>query len=199
MRSLIVSTCFIIALNLACKKDDSVVNPGSYSGDIIPLAVGNQWTYNVYLYDSTGASRLLNTMSFEVFGDTMVNRVRWFRFSEFLCANRGDGLHSLDTSGQPLIFKFPTFAQDSFFVNDVVGYLRIAAIDTLITISLGTYRCYAYESRALISPGAFGGSREIIYVSPGTGPIRGEVYVSPRIGERQFLWVAAELTSVTLK
>ncbi len=198
MRRVFISSCLIIVFILGCQNGDSTVNPILYPHDIMPLAIGNQWNYNLYLYDSTGAFHLTKIRSFEVIGDTMIDGVRWFNFSDFLCANRDDGLRSLVTSGQLLIFKFPAFPQDSFFVNDVVGYLRITSIDTVITIALGTFHCVAYESRALISEGAYG-THEILYVSPGVGPIRFEVYALPRNSEREYLWTTAELSSVTLR
>jgi hypothetical protein len=191
--------CILLILVSGCRKDDLIVNPQPEYKGIIPLAIGNKWNFNIYAYDTTGAIIVSNILSYEVIGDSMINGSRWFKISNFLCANRSNGFSSLSNSDQLLIFKYPAAAQDSFYVNGVVNYLHVASIDTTITISLGTYHCYAFDSHQLISPGAFGGSYEILYVSPEVGIVKGEVYAAAQVGKKQYLWATTELSSVTLK
>jgi hypothetical protein len=199
MSNIIVSLCLVIVLISGCHKNDVIVNAPIDINGIIPMAVGNQWNYNSFLYDSVGAVSMVNTNSYAVVGDTIINGSRWYKISNFLCANRRIGFSSLSNSGELLILKYPSSVQDSFYVNGVVNYLHVVSIDTTITISLGTFHCYAFDSHQLITPSALGGSHEIAYVSPGIGPIKLEIYVSNQNGKKQLLWGSVELSSVTTK
>jgi hypothetical protein len=195
MRTIIISVITIIALLLGCRKDDLLVNPQSESNGIIPLAVGNQWIYSLNAYDTTGNIKISTSSTYQVMGDSVNSGVRWFRISNFYCTNKNLGLFSSDGL---LALKYPTFVPDSFYVNATVGYIHVISIDTMITIPLGTYHCYAYASDQPISPGMTGSSYEVMYVSPKVGPIKAEIYASPQTNKKQYLYATTELYSLTL-
>ena len=124
-----------------CKKDDLIVNPPLDVKGIIPMAIGSQWNYNIYSIDSIGIQQLMNTDSYKITEDTIINNFRWYKFSEiikypwqqpseFLCANTRYGCSSLHNSTQFVIFRYPSNVQDSFYVNNVVNYLHIISVDT---------------------------------------------------------------------
>jgi hypothetical protein len=199
-RGFIIIVANIIFLNVACHKDDLVVNPPPESSGIIPLAVNNEWFYNLTAYDTLGNAIKSVTVPFNITGDSVANGTRWYKIStnlsNFKCTNLANGLFSSDGN---LALKYPTFVQDSFYVNGTVGYLSVTTIDTLITISIGSYHCYGYKNIQLHSPGMAGGSHDIVYICPTIGPIKYESYLSTRTGTKQYLRATAELLSVTLQ
>ena len=209
MRIIIIIFSILFFLVIGCKKDDLIVNPAAFKV-IIPIAVGSRWDYTLNVYDSTGIQQAANTVSYNITKDTIINFSRWYKYSEiitnsqtqsseFFCANTSSGFYSIKNSVPFLIFKYPASIHDSYYVNNVINYLHIISIDTSITISLGTFHCYAFDSYQQFYPNMLGGSYEIMYVSPEIGIVKTEIYASFQIGKKQFLWASAELTSAELK
>ena len=195
MRVIIISIVVIIVIVVGCRKDDILVNPQSESNGIIPLAVGNQWIYSLNAYDTTGNVAISTSTTYQVVSDTVHNGIRWFHLSNFYCTNQNLGLFSSDGL---LALKYPAAARDSFYVNATVGYMHVLSVDTTITIPLGTYHCYAYTNNQSISPGMIESSREIVYVSPKVGMIKGEIYVLPYASKKQYLYATADLLSFAI-
>ena len=62
---LIFGLCFLAAILIgSCAENLDPLSPGSTNGEyalgikaLVPLAVGNSWTYNVIVYDTSGAQR----------------------------------------------------------------------------------------------------------------------------------------------
>jgi hypothetical protein len=194
-----MTVAIMISFVLGCHKDDMIVNPSLQSNGIIPLAVSNAWSYNLSAYDTLGNVVRSVTVPFTITGDSVANATRWYKIStsgsNFKCTNLPNGLFGSDGI---LAFKYPTFVQDSFYVNGNVGYLSVTTIDTLITISLGSFHCYGYKNIQVHAPGMAGGSHDIVYICPTVGPIKYETYSSTRTGAKQYLAGTGELTSVTL-
>jgi hypothetical protein len=208
MRISIIFVCLSSVIISGCKKNDLIVNPLVDVKGIIPLSVGAQWNYNVYAIDTMNVLQLVNTLSYKIISDSIINNIRWYKFSkinryswenpsEFLCTNTQVGLISRISSGSQLVFKYPAAVQDSFYVNEVVNYLHVISIDTLITIPVGTFHCYAFENNQPVFYSAYGGSREILYLSPDAGLVKVEAYASPQVGIKMYLWSYGELSSVS--
>ncbi len=197
---------FILIAGCNQKKDDLFVNPAPDIKGIVPITIGNQWTYKLFLYDTTGAIRYTTQSPLTVVGDTIINGFRWYKYSYFndykfsyyLCANKQNGFYALGDSGELLLFKYPAIAGDSFYVNSKLGYLHVLSADTMTTIGSVSYHCVAYESFKSVENNAVGGSHEILFVSPNIGPIKCEVYTSFYSWKKPYLYVYAELVAVNL-
>jgi len=201
MRIYITIISILLISIIGCHKDELLVNPQNDINGIIPLAKGNKWSFSYFEYDSLGSitRAFPNLLKFTVIGDTIINGYRWYKFSnKFWSANTKIGFTSDGYDGRLLIFKYPDLPQDSFYVNSAVNYVHILSIDTLITTSLGTFHCYAYDSHQLVNNNVLGGSYEVMFVSPQIGIVKFEIYASFRIGQKQYLCEQYELSSVTL-
>jgi hypothetical protein len=75
MKNTLIFSLFLLALILlgSCAENLDPLSPGSNKGEysvgikaLVPLAVGNSWTYNVTVYDSSGAQRSQFTYALSV-------------------------------------------------------------------------------------------------------------------------------------
>ena len=195
-RMISVICCCILFLILGCKKDDSILQPTSFSNTIFPLAVGNTWNFTQHSYDSTGTITSSESLSYVIVRDTIINNSKWYMLwgSLFLLANRDSGLYEYLNAGQKLFYKYPANAQDSFYISATYGYLHVKSINISITVPAGTFNCYAYESYIPIA-----GATEIDYLCPGVGMIKIENYQSAPNSRTQYLSGTSELLSFVLK
>jgi|GEM_PF-4591787 len=159
----------ILVVLVACKKDKDNDPTGPYvSEHIVPLRVGNQWTYVDFFYNRAGRdssqSVLRNSDSINIDGEE-VFFWNWSNQAEdlnWLVSNRSDGMHTRGgmSSSDTLIvdnlkFKFPvqlnqpyasrevTYGSDTFS-SYPCNYVCISN-DTTFTTYMGTYHnCYVY-------------------------------------------------------
>ncbi|MCK9408129.1 MAG: hypothetical protein M0R68_03250 [Bacteroidetes bacterium] len=192
--------CLLSILLTGCKDDINSNNLNApHSNEIFPMAIGNKWAWNYSAYDSSGKSLSRWNTMMEIHKDTIVNGIRWFISGErVLFANLDTGFCLLDPSGIKLILKYPAKVNDSFrYLND--EYLYIVSIDTMISTALGNYHCYAYEARIPPDENRIGGSRSILFVSPGIGEVKSVVFTSTATNAKQYISLIAELVGVSIK
>ncbi len=131
------------------------------SSEIIPLAIDNSWIYAITAFDSLG-NALGNAVDTSIVSrDTIVDNETWYILYNRgapvnLGINRSDGYWSRKVTlspgtgnivalGEPyLSSKFPATV-GQVFANET-GYRTVVLdIDTMVTVSAGSFECYKYK------------------------------------------------------
>ncbi len=154
-------------------------------GDIMPLAIGNRWEYQVINYTNP----VVPDTSYDtilVVGDTTIESEQWFIVNDtVLITNRDDGLWRMAETGVPYLWlRFPGIIGQIYNADPVRGEsVKITATSQLVAIPLlPLFYCYVYES-TYTDPS----TKDKFYYAPRTGPIILEhdtVYVFPTLLER---------------
>jgi hypothetical protein len=158
--------------------------PGGPDVPLVPLAVGNHWTYQSS--DSVefgswppGPPR---TLDVAVLRDTVIGGERWFAIGDtaqifssghaLFLANRPDGLYEFEPLAgivlppavdlRLLRFPYPTSAGARF---GVIGNSVVTSVDTLVTVPAGTFHCVRYEYQSPY------GDPDVYLVAPGIGVV----------------------------
>lgn len=144
----VVPLCGFVMLD-GCSKSNPA-GPNSSKNSIIPLKIGNAWTYNVVGYSSSDSILSSSTVIDSVSTDTtfmgqgmfFVSYLGWCSetdtgFVEYLAPfNQGDQ-HGL------LLFPYPTTAPST---HESWGYVvTVSTMDTLVNISVGSFHCVHYQ------------------------------------------------------
>jgi hypothetical protein len=186
MRNVLLTGVMVfILLGCSSKKesDQSSIDIGAEAkriGNIImPLELGNWWSYNVYGLDTaqnTLRPILLDTLM--VISDTTVNQERWFHIgglqgTEGWVINREDGFWFAPPGQKPFLFaKYPAEVGDTFssVIGSVNAHTTVEGIGVEVKSPAGTYYCYKYSQR--VEP-----SNAITnyYFAPGVGLVKMEI------------------------
>lgn len=172
----------LLSMVLGCKKDEGPTGPpATPSSVIMPLKVGNQWTFSATFYDSNGVALNgsgLTTIS--IIRDTTITGEKWYLLGVFgiasgsLLANRSDGLWEIDpgSSSPYLIFKFPASAGDTYSTSSLGGKIVVGSISSSITVPQGAYSCYEYK--LYLQPS--NQLNSVVYFAPNAGIIKQDSY-----------------------
>lgn len=138
-----------LAISLAClvphcKKDENPTN-NVILGSIMPLKVGNTWTFRVSIYDTNGVPFSSSDEVLSITRDTTIGNEKWFRFGSSWVTNRSDGLWRLTNSGTAyLVFKYPAKVNDTYSSDG--EQVVVTSINQTVSVLHGQYSCYAYRS-----------------------------------------------------
>ncbi len=145
-------------------------------GDIMPLAIGNRWEFQVINYtnpvvpDTTYDTIL-------VVRDTTIDSEQWFILDDgMLLTNRNGGLWRMTATGTPYDWlKFPGLLGQTYNADPVRGEsVKITAISQLIAIPpLPLFYCYVYESK-YTDPD----TKDVYHYAPRIGPVMLSHYVN---------------------
>ncbi len=97
-QNIVVVIAAALLLYTGCSKDNNPVGQsGTGTSVIMPLKIGNQWTYRVSFLDTLGNVRAADTMMFKIVRDTIIQNETWYFIgsdsnSKELLTNRADGL-----------------------------------------------------------------------------------------------------------
>lgn len=197
-------------LTATCSKDPSGPNE---TVPLIPLSVGNQWVYQISAYDTSGHLDSTWVDTVEVVQDTVITGERWYRAESTeggvflllyrggagrerwlapLLANRQDGLWIRGTGmyymPPAMMLYYPASVGTEF--RDFDGLeVRVEALGVDTTVLGRRYRCVQYHTAE--TEFSF---RTQMFVHPGIGPIRTEIYGETE-GGRLYLWRLLELES----
>jgi hypothetical protein len=145
-----------------------------------PLMVGNNWTYKLTSFDTSGvALGAPADFVYQVISDSTVFNEKWYYLSGALYyVNRSDGVWRV-LNGTPVLFlKYPASVNDSY--SSSLGRLRVMSTGTTITVPKGTYSCYQYRlSQA-------NGSQFDYYFLEGIGFVRIDVF-EQTLGGRTYI------------
>jgi hypothetical protein len=193
----------LLLLNLitssGCKKDDTFTNTNVEV--ILPLSVGNSWTYKVTPYDTGGNPLTYNLpdVGVQVYYDTLVGSDRWYSLSQHRPAvgfdwrsNKSDGLWQQDAYSRTyLLYKYPANANETY--SSASAQVTVLAVDQMVTVPKGTYACIKYKFVDLGARATF-----YAYVSPNLGEIKFE-----RIGNTpsgaDYVYQTVELKSAVIR
>ncbi len=143
---------------------------------ILPLAVGNRWTYDVSQFDTVAGEFIpFRVDTFEVTRDTVIEDEVWYIVEGMIpeggrTINREGGLWQYRPDTDTFLFlKYPaevgveyvTKIGPSNVMNRVVGN------DVRLTVPAGTFTCYKY-SQLIQHPGI----TVDFYFQPGVGGVR---------------------------
>jgi hypothetical protein len=199
-----------ILLNAGCKKNDNPIGPDNENA-IMPLNLGNQWTFQMTSLDSLGNvtqrydnGRMVDNVtigSLIVSRDTMIQNERWYFFgpsstASTLLTNRSDGLWMM-TLGQvswaPGLFaKYPAHLNETWLGPDS-STIKLTAGNITLTVPQGTFTCLQYSHLSKYN----GDVTYTMYFSPGVGFVKEEQFAKTR-GGRTFVQMRMELTGLTL-
>lgn len=148
----IIPISFLIILILSgCTKEPT--SPTTDETVIMPLKVGNNWTYKSTKFYTNGEEGESSQYTMSILYDSVCNEERcykpYFNISQidtvpFFFLNRKDGLYllTMEKAEYILAFKFPAFKGDKYaFGNDTI---RVESIDTNYTVPAGTFKCIKY-------------------------------------------------------
>lgn len=157
-------------------KDISPATPPTTSTQIIPLAVGNQWTMRITDWGTDGNATTVKNEILEILRDSIVAGERWFVMRSYggrliLCMNKPDGFYQLRSGKSTLWLKYPASVNDSYQSPDANTNTRIVSVNLNVSVPKGTFVCYQYESSFI----PLGGFRTNHYYSPGVGYVASEL------------------------
>jgi hypothetical protein len=163
--------------------------------DLLPLAIGNQWTMETSVYDSLGALVGVEHLdTIRIAGDTIVSGDRWFyqRYLGHLVSYRNSDAGTLIRLVSPftdgkskLLFENPTatgrtyghpevtFSGNSAWLDDSTNTVTVGSTDAGTIVPAGTFKCFVFEVRERQSSIEY---RREFFVSPGFGWIRTDHY-----------------------
>ena len=191
--SIIPISLLIILIISGCAKEPT--SPTIDKTVLVPLKVGNNWTYKNTKYDPKGFEGESEQYTIILTSDSIFNGEAIYKpgllsFPENQEGKfwllRNDGFYFLflnDNDPQPkMIAKFPTFKGDSFGPDS--DSTKVEQTDFDYTVPAGTFKCIKYVNES------FGDneiqSRTIMYYAPGIGNIAIESYVRHN---HDYLWL----------
>ena len=187
--SLLLGTVFFLN---ACKKEDNPVNQGGTTTAtvLMPLKLGNQWIYRSISLDSLGVVQHVDTSTFKIVRDTLIQNERWYFIgrdstARELLTNRTDGLwymslHSTGTIAQAAVLfaKYPANVNDSWLGPDS-STVKLITNNLAVTVPQGTYTCYQYS----YTNKRTGAVEQSKYFPPGRGFVKDEGYSRTSSGQ----------------
>jgi hypothetical protein len=202
---LVVSFSIIIMLLISCSDplgiEDNLRITYKRANNLVPLEVGNEWTYKITYYDSTGLETAIKKITINVSEEIINNNNSWFVtddslkiLTDALLSNRDDGLWVMadDTIKQEYIaFKYPAKLGDETIINYInkdYGFpvyiiRKILATNEKIEAQAGSYECVKYwdilykmNGEVMYNPFA------VYYFSPKVGLIRSVHYEITNLG-----------------
>jgi hypothetical protein len=179
----------------SCTKESNPVESNIYPASenvLVPLAIGNEWTFRLTIFDTTGAVAVLDTFSYFIKGDTVVEGVIWALEGEKTVGvgqigfrNDSIGYHESNFEGWEEDLPYPGHKNESY------NAWTIISTDSVVNTPLGTFWCYVYASSF------FGFPYKLIY-APGVGPIHLEIVGVPT-GGKPLLSETEDLISTNFK
>ncbi len=172
----------LVAIMLISCAGTTDTPPPAKSQEIIPLKIGNSWTYEDVEYDPDYQSEVaFDTLHESITVDTTISATKWFSNSannSYFSSNSTDGYYVTYKNNDgvfvnSLFFKYPCNINDkySIFIPDFNETFQITVIQTSIVVSTsaGTFFCYKYEA---VSPKL----KLEFYITPGKGIIKRVTY-----------------------
>ena len=130
---------------VGCEKEDSIITPPEKPSELIPLQIGNQWTFIRTEFDTLGLITKMDTIQYKITEDTLINNQKWFKQSYWQVFYRNDEEGFWEFYSEPkLAYKYPA-QEGSKFYNNFGWEVTVISTDTLINTPLGSLHCYQYQ------------------------------------------------------
>jgi hypothetical protein len=174
----------VILSGFGC-QDAPPTSSGGDSEVLMPLTIGNSWTYAVTGYDETGNGLKTVELTLNVCRDTIIGGEVWYDLDPnvpfFGFTNKEDGVWwCRPPIPQFLWAKYPASVDDEWEIpGGVTG--QVMETDALISVPAGEFVCIHYKIMSLTSDGVV-----ILhnYWSPGVGWIKFEQEVTDPDGNK---------------
>lgn len=167
LKSLSILVLFVLSFD-ACRDSVSPSTP-STTLEILPLSIGNTWTFKATFYDTAGIIIVVDTFQNIVRKDTMINNQEWYVTNFGVFRNDPQGLWQYWANTPFLKLKYPGSPSDTFLVEGRT--YKIISTDEPKTTLLGILHCYHYQ-RTLPNSNQFQYDE---YYSPGVGEVSFEM------------------------
>jgi hypothetical protein len=205
MRSYAPFACPVAALFILASGCKNESNPVSHhtttqqQKQLLPLRVGNQWSYILTTYDTSGNVQSADTNIVQIVRDTMIQNERWYLVGNSSSApeiitNRANGLWYLRVGmrwWQAVLYaKYPASVNDSWSGPDS-AVVTVTSTNTAVTVPRGTYVCLRYS---YFDP-HIQAVNQIKNICPGYGIIEDEFYTQTLSG-RSYVLTKRELFSI---
>ena len=179
MKSAVFSLAVFYILLLGCSDDNNITSPTVQTQEIVPLSIGNSWTYQYTIYDTSGGIIYTSIDSFSVIADTVINGKKRFILSTGVMRWNNDfGFWIPMSPDSLLLYKYPANVGDEYSNG-----LKVICKDSTFVLPSGTFKCYGYSSPVAID-----------YVSPSVGLVR-EVWYKKSPSGLEYLYKRQELLS----
>lgn len=207
----IILVISIIFLFSACWEDSTSPYIEASNKDVlIPLKVGNTWTYNYEIDD--GVLNQKTSMTTEVISEFIYNGEKHYRMqhinnstnqvlsNKFYMINKPDGYYMINDSGrtEPEIIKlnYPTF-KGEVIVEEEYYKLYVEDTEYIYTTPMGKFKCIKYV--VLHRYGDVIDAKAENYYAPGIGEVASEYYRNKNNSGVLTLSNKMVLTSYSLK
>jgi hypothetical protein len=202
----LLSAVFLSVLMIcACsKKDSNPVTPGAPT-TVFPLAVGNQWIMQGYIFDvASNALKMAGKDTLTVGRDTTIQGETWYSQGDgTYMSNRTGGLWQYNADyGRQLYFKYPAQVNDTYSMisgDAVNGFdtasVKVISINQSITVPAGTFSCISYQWIAKNIQGA----RITYQVAPGKGPVYYQMEGVNPLNSQWMIYIKSELIRYSIK
>jgi hypothetical protein len=187
---------FLLLFVLVGCKD--IVDPGQKdipidTSVIMPLKVGNSWTYKSITIDTltndTSSIMIMNTIQSE----KMIGNEKWFVDNlHGIIINRSNGLWSaLNEYDTTFIAKYPAVVGDTFNMHQYYQSVwKVISTDSILHTDAGSFKCYVYYNTDSNGHG-------VQFYSPGIGLVYVDGYAKSAYSND--FYFKLELTSFTIK
>jgi hypothetical protein len=212
MRSKFVTLFVFLSLLAGCSEDTIVSNSHTVQ-EVFPLHVGNNWKYLWNEYGVLGDIIRRDTDFVHVDSVTSYNGKPAFALNgSMIYLYSGNDLmyvSSYNTTGESplIILRYPVKVNESITVSDttdpsghqVLRTIRLASVDSIITVPAGTFKCLFYETYRIQGRA---GELDTFFISQeyyalGVGRIKGNHYAYHNNGVKR-PYVFEELHSYTV-
>ncbi len=176
--------------------DDDPAAP-SPSALLVPMAMGNQWTYAAQEYDTNAQLRDSKTVINTVIADTMIKGERWYFVNDDRATptkTTSEGVYYWDTEAATarLYLASPAMAGSSYTKGN--QRYTVAAPSSSVTVPAGTFNAV----QILATDSNIPSISSMLWVAPGVGLVKMEVNYT--LSTQATVTVSRlQLTSYTLK
>lgn len=158
-----------------CSTSNTLGTDYSQTG-IVPLAVGNSWTYVVSSYDSIPGVTTTDSMTLSVPADSVMFGKRFYLlYGAHYVTNTDSGLIKYNGTHDNFVdfrmyYQYPTVRGATFSWLQA-GSAYVESVDTLVSVVAGSFHCIHYQIRMHMRP------YEDDYVCPNIGLVKRITYI----------------------
>lgn len=191
--SIVLLIFFSIVISTCSESTNPILPPDTEPDELVPLKIGNSWSFKITTYDTLGAIDWIDTLTIFIKKDTVVNNVLWFlqgsnRTMLGQTGFRNDTIGHHVTNFESYSITYPYPAE----VGESLDGFTVTSKDSLIQTNLGKLKCYVYNRYF------YDFSYNTIY-SPGIGLIYSETPMRPYNSDTTYLIQTRELVSTNVQ
>lgn len=195
---------FFLPLLFSCSNSTS---PESLDeNEVIPLTMGNSWSYNYTYLDDNGNQTNSGKMESTIDKDTTVSDITYYRYSNHHLVwytNKDDGYRAFnsipDKETEILMYKYPVSKGDIYGTSEYS--VEVISVNEKITVPFGTFNVIHYSTTKLNSNSIMN-NYEVksleTFVAPGIGLVK-RIFIAIDSNGGEFVVNSEELESCRLK